>query len=95
MTPNKPFDATTRSLYEMGPVAWLRFLRRQVFDPELVSVIDSNLSTFTAEADKVIRVGGPRPWLELIEAQAGRDILLDRRSHFYSTVAGMAAQRSR
>lgn len=57
----KPFDPTMRPLYEQAPAAWLEFLGIPVPDPSQVQVIDSNLSTITAEADKVVRVGGAEP----------------------------------
>jgi hypothetical protein len=41
-------------------------------DPGLVGVIDSNLSTVTAEADKLVRVGGPEPYLFHAEFLSGR-----------------------
>ena len=69
----KPFDATTRQLIEMGPADWLACLGYPVPDPSRVRVIDSNLSTVTAEADNVFWVEDPRPWIEHIELQAGRD----------------------
>ena len=83
---SKPFDATTRQLIELGPADWLAFLGISVADPNRVTVIDSNLSTFTAEADKVIRIEDPSPWIELIELQASRNVRLDQRSHVYSTL---------
>ena len=82
----KPFDPTTRQLIELGPAEWLAYLRKRVIDPGRLAVIDSNLSTFMAEADKVIRVNDLIPWIQLIELQAGRDLRLDRRSHVYSTL---------
>jgi predicted transposase YdaD len=82
----KPFDPTTRRLIELGPADWLGYLRKSVIDPGRLSVIDSNLSTFMADADKVIRVNDPIPWIQLIELQAGRYVRLDRRSHVYSTL---------
>jgi hypothetical protein len=33
---SKPFDATTRALIELGPGAWLRFLRSPVSDPDRI-----------------------------------------------------------
>jgi hypothetical protein len=54
----RPFDATMRELFELEPAAWLEFLGVPVPDPGQVTVIDSNLSTVTAEADKVVYVGG-------------------------------------
>ncbi len=40
----KRFDATMRKLFELGPAAWLGFLRVPIRDPALVRVIDSNVS---------------------------------------------------
>ena len=88
----KPFDATTRQLIELGPAEWLEYLGLPVADPRRVTVIDSNLSTFTADADKVIRVDDPSPWIELVELQAGRDVRLDKRSHGYSTLLELRHQ---
>jgi hypothetical protein len=84
----KPYDATMRELIELEPAAWLRFLHIPATDPTRVRVIDSNLSTVTAEADKVIWVDDPEPWIAHVELQAGRDAELAERSHFYSTVLG-------
>jgi predicted transposase YdaD len=84
----KPYDATMRELIELEPAAWLRFLHIPAVDPNRVRVIDSNLSTVTAEADKVIWVDDPGPWIAHVELQAGRDAELAERSHFYSTVLG-------
>jgi predicted transposase YdaD len=86
----KPFDATMRKLIEMGPAAWLRFLHVMITDPNRVRVIDSNLSTVTAEADKVLWVDEPEPRIEHIELQAGRDVGLPGRVHYYNTSLGRA-----
>ncbi len=83
---SKPFDATTRQLIELGPADWLAYLGIRVADPSRVTVIDSDLSTVTAEADRVIRVEDPRPWIEHIELQAGRDVRLEDRMHTYSAL---------
>src|SRR5262245_10823957 len=45
--------------------------RYDVGPPGPVSVIESEITTLPAAADKVIRVGGPRPDLVNIELQAG------------------------
>jgi predicted transposase YdaD len=86
----KPFDATMRKLIEMSPAAWLQFLRVMITDPGRVRVIDSNLSTVTAEADKVLWVDEPEPWIEHVELQAGRDVGLADRVHYYNTSLGRA-----
>ena len=82
----KPFDATTRNLVEMSPAEWSEFLGTPVADPSRVRLIDANLSTVTADADRVIRLEDPIPWLRLIEMQAGRDLDLMIRLHLYSTL---------
>jgi predicted transposase YdaD len=82
----KAYDATTRQLIEMGPAAWLEYLGIPVSDPTRVKVIDSNLSTVSAEADRVLWIDEPEPWIEHLELQAGRDVRLDDRGHFYSTL---------
>jgi predicted transposase YdaD len=86
MAMSKPFDATMRELIELGPAAWLRFLHIPIADPACVLVIDSNLSTVTADADKVLLVNEQAPWIEHVELQAGRDIELADRVHGYSTL---------
>ena len=82
----KTFDATTRKLIEMGPADWHAYLGSPVPDPGRLKVIDSNLSTVTAESDKVLWVEDPEPWIEHIELQAGRDVGLQDRGHTYSTL---------
>jgi hypothetical protein len=65
-------DATRRNLFELEPVAWLEVFEAPVLDPGLVGVADSNLSTVTAETDKLVRVGGPEPYLFHPELLSGR-----------------------
>ncbi len=54
---SKLFDALTRSLLEKYPADWLNQLG--LIHGEPVRVMNSDLSSVTAEADKVIRVEGP------------------------------------
>lgn len=82
----KAFDATTRQLIEMGPAAWLEYLGIAVPDPSRIRVIDSNLATIVPEADRVIWVEVPDPWIEHLELQAGRDLRFTDRAHLYSVV---------
>jgi len=53
----KRFDVTTKSLLESHPEDWLKLLG---IDAKLVEVIDADLSTVVADADKalLLRVGG-------------------------------------
>ncbi len=82
----KPFDATMRTLVELEPAAWLRFLRIPVQEPASIRVIDSNISTVSAEADKVLWIEDPEPWIEHLELQASRDRDLPDRVHWYSAI---------
>jgi len=82
----KPFDAAMRELFELEPAAWLQFLGIPVADPSQVSVIDSNLSTFTAEADKVVRVAGDQPLIVHTEFLSGRDLAYPEQAHWYNTL---------
>jgi hypothetical protein len=85
-TMSKPFDATMRNLIEMNPAEWVAYLGTPVADPARVRLIDANLSTVTADADRVIRLEDPIPWLRLIALQAGRDLDLLVRLHLYSAL---------
>ena len=67
----KPFDATLKDLVEAYPRDWLAQL--DLSTPVPVAVIDADLSTVTAQADKVLRVDEPSPWLLHLELQASRD----------------------
>jgi hypothetical protein len=49
-------------------------------------VIDSNLSTITAEADKVVRVGGAEPLIVHTEFLTGRDLGYPDQAHWYNTL---------
>ena len=56
----KASDPTGRKLIEMGPPDWVAWLGNPVSDPSRVRAIDSNISTVTAEADKVLWVDRTR-----------------------------------
>lgn len=68
---SKPYDATAKDLLELDPAAWARFVGADA--PAGVELIDSELSTITAAADKVVRVLGDEPWILDIEFQSWRD----------------------
>jgi hypothetical protein len=62
-----PYDVTTKELVWEDPPCWLPRLR---IDPTLpLDVIESGITTLTASADKVIRIGGPAPFLLNLEFQ--------------------------
>jgi predicted transposase YdaD len=71
---SRPFDATTKELLEAHPEPWLRLLLGT--DVGRVSVLNADLSTITTEADKVLRVDVPEPWLVHVEFQSRHDLTL-------------------
>jgi hypothetical protein len=74
------------SYFELEPAAWLEFLGIPVPDPSLVKVVDSNVSTITAEADKVVRVGGKEPLIVHAEFLSGRNLAQPEQAHWYNTI---------
>jgi len=56
---SKPFDVTLKHLVEAYAADCLDFVGLRTSQP--VDVIDADLSTVMAEADKVIRVHDPSP----------------------------------
>lgn len=80
----KPFDATTKHLVESRPENWLEYLGLRFSGS--VEVLNVELSTITAEADQVLRVNDPTPWLAQIEFQASYDRTLARRLLRYSVL---------
>ena len=80
---SKPFDAATKFLLERHPADWLAFAGLPV---EEVEIIDADLSSITAAADKILRVKGPPPWLGHVELQSSYEDDMDERFHFYSVV---------
>jgi predicted transposase YdaD len=51
-----------------------------------VHAVDSDVSTVLAEVDKVLRVGGPSPWLAHLELQVSHDPGLPRRLLQYHAI---------
>jgi predicted transposase YdaD len=73
---HKHLDVSTKELIWEGPAAWVE--RFGIGPPGPVSVIDSEISTMTASADKVLKVDGPIPYLLNLEPQSYHDIKLPR-----------------
>jgi predicted transposase YdaD len=82
--PFKSFDVTTKQIVEADPLAWMEMLG---LPPAEVQVIDADLSTLAPEADKVLRVNAPKPYLLHIEFQSGYEPDLPERALFYNVVA--------
>jgi predicted transposase YdaD len=85
-TSGKPFDAAAKELVELDPVAWLKYVHISVPAPASVTVIDSDASTVTAQADKVLRIDEDPPWIVHVELQAARDTRLAERILRYNVL---------
>jgi predicted transposase YdaD len=70
------FDVSTKELVWDDPTAWLEGFGIGPRGP--VEVIDSDITTLSAAADKVIRVGGQEPYLVNIELQSSHETTLAR-----------------
>ena len=67
MRPHKPFDTVTKDLLEADPLAWLHLVG---LPGEAVRMEDTNLTTLTADADRVMRVSYTSPYIANFEMQA-------------------------
>ncbi len=91
----KRYDATMRELFDPEPAAWLEFFGVPVPDPALAQVIDSNVSTVTAETDKLLRRGGPEPIISTSSSSpAATRAIPTRRSGTIPSLATSTANRS-
>lgn len=80
---SKPFDASLKYLIERFPEDWAQLIGiRQ--GP--VEVVEADLSTVTAEADKVLRIGSAEPWHAHLELQASYDADLPNRVLRYNVL---------
>lgn len=80
----KPFEAATKHLLESDPATWMEYVGLRRVGP--VDVIDADLSTVLAEADKVLWVNDPLPWVAHIELQASHDRALGSRLLNYNVL---------
>ena len=78
----KPYDAGMRVLIEQYLPDWLALAPRKAQGP--IRIIDSDLSTVTAEADKVLYIDDPQPWILHLEPQANWDGNLEKRVSWYN-----------
>src|SRR4051812_29268873 len=81
----RPYDAAMKDLVGLDPASWLAHFGVPPTGP--VSIVSPDLaSTILMEADQVLRIDGPSPWLVDIEFQASLDRRLAWRMHLYSTL---------
>ena len=84
-----PYDASTKYLVQTRLADWLPLCGRTA-TAEL-QVVDADLATVTAAADRVLRVCEDPPWLLHLELQASRDpdLLLNLPAYNSQGVHGM------
>src|SRR5688500_5549011 len=82
---DRPFDISVKDLAEQDPLSWCRLADSNTIDT--ATVIDADVSTVTASADKVLRAEGPRgTWLVNMEAASTHDAELPGRLHLKSVM---------
>jgi predicted transposase YdaD len=80
---DRPFDVTTKQLVELHPADWLSYIG---LPRGPVEVVNADLATVTAGADRVLRVHGRRPYLGHVEFQSGYEADLGERTLQYSVL---------
>jgi predicted transposase YdaD len=78
----KPFDVATKHLVEADPLAWLRFLN---LPGETAELIEADLATVVAEADRILRVTNP-DYLAHLELQASYKVDMGDRTFLYNAL---------
>jgi len=84
-TVSMPYDATAKDLLEAEP-AGLAALLGVVRPSGKIRLVDSDLSTVSAAADKILRIEDDSPWLLHVEFQSSRDLSLPRRMLQYNAL---------
>lgn len=80
--PVKPFDVATKQLIEADPLAWLRLVG---LSGEAVEIINADLATVVADADRILRVSNP-DYLAHIEAQSVCKVDVGDRTLMYNVL---------
>lgn len=82
----KPFDTATKHPLEADPLAWLHYVG---LPGTRVRLENTNLTTLTADADRILLVEGEGvdPYLADIEFQSGDELGGDERVFLYSALA--------
>src|SRR5437879_5866824 len=82
---HKPFDTATKHLLETDPLAWLQFVGLPGATARLEN---TNLTTMTADADRILWVEGEatQPYLADIEFQSSGEEDGDERIFLYAAL---------
>jgi hypothetical protein len=81
---SKKYDVGIKVLFDPHLPDWLTLVPRKPRGQ--VRIIDSDLATVTADADKVLLVEDPQPWILHVELQAGFDRWLAERIAWYNAL---------
>ncbi len=87
----KKYDVVMKELVERDPAAWLALLDIETDGP--IGIVNTDLSTITSEADKILLVESSEPHLVHMEFQSTRDIELAERLLRYNVNIGYAHKR--
>lgn len=79
-----PYDASTKFLVQTRLADWLPLSGRTMRGR--VAIIDADLATVTAAADRVLRIDDDPPWLLHLELQSSRDPDLVSNLHLYNAL---------
>jgi predicted transposase YdaD len=77
------FDATVKDLLEESPAAWPDLVGQTA---RRVEVIDADVSTVTAAADKVLHIRDNPEWIHHLEFQSSPDPTIPRRANVYNAI---------
>src|SRR5438034_636400 len=80
----KKYDAGVKVLFDPYLPDWLTLVPRKPRGP--TRIIDSDLATITADADKVLLIEDPKPWILHVELQASYDRWLAERVAWYNAL---------
>jgi predicted transposase YdaD len=84
MANGRRYDATLKHLFDSRPLDWLDLAGLP--HGAMARVVDGDLATVTAAADKVVLVEGANPYVAHVEFQSGPDADLDQRVMFYNVL---------
>lgn len=79
------YDAAVKTLVEQYPLDWIRGLNVPVEGP--VTLLEADLSTVSADADRLLYIEKPEPELVDLELQSSRDADLPYRLLLYAALA--------
>jgi hypothetical protein len=80
-----PYDASTKYLFQVRLADWLPLIGRAVSAP--VELVDADLSTVTAAADRLLLVYEDPPWIFHVELQSSHAAKLPANIHVYNALA--------